>query len=683
MHPILPVGENLKSAGIHMMASLGLAGTPMKPSLQDGLRSVPWLSRLDGLKRTIWNTRPDIRELCQWDQVRFDWWLVLFGAREYKAIAELELNVPAEFAQAPMDGAFPEVQPPPTRLMAQIWLLHPPLRASFDLLTPEGQQGLVWWFFLQGPRSFGLDRFVTDEQRRFLNGPSFDTSGGTPLKVTRLMAQVHAVRPDIRALFRLDEATGRALFIVWYYAKGVDQMGLACYIDDDQMGALSFPPQAPLVLEMIRAVDPAIRERFPHAGDPAFHDWAWNDGGTLYPILGQLRGLRCGGVPPAAPSMPTVARLSTRRPAGVNLIGYARGQLGIGEDVRMAAKALREARIPFAIRNVQPGPEVAQDDDSMAPFITDQQPFATNLLCVTGIETARLAAIHGRDLLDGRRTIGYWPWELPEWPEAWHHAYDLVDEVWASSRYTYEAFVRSCPKPVRHMPMAVTVDETAGLGRRDFGLPENRFLFVFAFDVLSSYARKNPVAAIRAFRAAFPLGTEPVGLVIKAMRASHEPLRWRALEEEVGDDPRITMITRTLGRAEVLDLYRSCDAFVSLHRSEGFGRGIAEAMMLGKVAIVTGHSGNMDFTLSATAALVDHRPRQVGRNEYPFGEGQLWVEPDIEHAAWWMRRLVADRSLRDGLSSQGQALTAAAYNPAAVGARYAIQLAAWAAETTA
>jgi glycosyltransferase involved in cell wall biosynthesis len=281
----------------------------------------------------------------------------------------------------------------------------------------------------------------------------------------------------------------------------------------------------------------------------------------------------------------------------------------------------------------------------------------------------------GTALLEGRRNVGYWPWELPEWPEDWHHAYDLVDEIWASSRYTYEAFAKSSPKPVRHMPMAVAVDDTVGAGRRDFDLMEDRFLFVFAFDALSHYMRKNPLACVRAFRRAFPRGDEPVGLVIKAMRTSHAPIRWQALLDETQGDARITIIARTLDRGELFDLYRACDCFVSLHRSEGFGRNIAEAMMLGKPVIVTGHSGNMDFTTPGTAALVDHRPRRVGKDDYPFGEGLSWAEPDVDHAARWMRRMVADPLLRERLARQGQDLTSKTYAPEAVGAGYAEALA--------
>jgi glycosyltransferase involved in cell wall biosynthesis len=391
----------------------------------------------------------------------------------------------------------------------------------------------------------------------------------------------------------------------------------------------------------------------------------------VHPGIGRLRQL--AGITLEAAPAPAV-RVKRDLEFGVNLVGYARGQFGIGEDVRMAARALQAVGVPCAIHNIDPGPEVCQGERSVDSLITKDLPYAINLFCSTGMEMAQQAALRGSALFDGRRTIGYWPWELPEWPEEWRHTYDLGDEVWASSRYTYEAFSKSSPKPVRHMPMAVAVDETAGFTRRDFGLAEDRFLFAFSFDVLSHHTRKNPLASVRAFREAFPRGDEPVGLVVKAMRASHAPVRWRALEEEARADARITIISETLDRGKLLDLYRACDCFMSLHRSEGFGRNIAEAMMLGKPVIVTGHSGNMDFTTPGTAALVDHHLCRVGKDEYPFGEGLSWAEPDVDHAAWWMRRLVTDRKIGERLAKQGQELTLATYSPEIVGAGYAAML---------
>ncbi len=636
--------------------------------------SVSARPRLDGIKRTIWLTRPDLRALCEGDQERFEWWLLLNGAREYGALAETEFPVSQDLLTAPAEEALSEVRPTLTRFMKLVWAMRPDLQGAFDLQTLEGQQGFVWWYFIQGSAELRLGRFVTGEQKRFLNEPDERAPAVGALAITRLMVQVWLRRVDVQERYPLDVHTGRFAYLVWYFTHGLVEFQLADFVDDHQARALLVPPpgapELPPVLAMIWSTNASIQARFADPLSPSFARWACTEGPEQYPILKRLGDMAT----PTAIEAPAVHASHPDLPFGVNLIGYARGQLGIGEDVRMAALAMQAAGIPFSVYNVEPGCEVCQGDDSVASLIADRLPYAINLLCTTGMETARLAAVEGSALFDGRRTIGYWPWELPEWPDEWHHAYELVDEVWASSRYTYEAFAKSSPKPVRHMPMAVSVAATAGLCRRDFGLPDGRFLYVFSFDFLSSFSRKNPQACVQAFKEAFPLSGEPVGLVIKTMRATLRNPVWQALLEEARADRRITIINETLSRGAVLDLYRACDAFVSLHRAEGFGRGIAEAMLLGKPVIVTGFSGNMDFTTPGTAALVDHRLRPLAPQEYPFAEGQLWAEPDVTHAAWWMRRMIEDGRLRQRLAEQGQKLTEVTYAPAAVGAGYAALL---------
>ena len=602
---------------------------------------------LDAVKRTIWLTRPDLRRLG--GGAGFEWWLLLNGVHEYRGLAEAGLRVSRELLSEPADDALPGVRPVLTRFMRAIWASRSDLQEAFDVTAAQGQEGFVWWYFIHGVAELGLARFLTGEQKAFLNEPDPGFPQNT-LPLTRFMVRLWQRRPDLQRAFPLDAPAGCAGFVEWFRttARSEPKLGETC-----------------------RELQEPAR--------PAFHERPAGEEGHA-----RIPALRCQAdaaaprtamaAAPRTAMAPAVRARSAALPFGVNLIGHARGQFGIGEDVRMAALAMQAAGIPFSVYNVAPGREVCQDDDSVDSLVSDRLPYAVNLICTTGFETARLAAVEGSALFDGRRTIGYWPWELPEWPAEWHHAYAFVDEVWAASRYTYEAFARSSPKPVRHMPMAVAVGATAGLGRRDFGLPGQRFLFVFSFDVLSLFSRKNPQACVRAFRSAFPSGDEPVGLVIKAMRPSPDDPVWQALLQEAGADRRIAIIGRTLSRGAVLDLYRACDAFVSLHRAEGFGRGIAEAMMLGKPVIVTGFSGNMDFTTPGSAALVDHRLRKVAEGEYPFAGGLTWAEPDAAHAAWWMRRLVEDRQVRERLGKQGQGLVAGTYAPATVGSGYAALL---------
>ena len=217
--------------------------------------------------------------------------------------------------------------------------------------------------------------------------------------------------------------------------------------------------------------------------------------------------------------------------------------------------------------------------------------------------------------------------------------------------------------------MAVNWTDTANQTRSDLGLPDGRFLFISAYDALSYNARKNPEASLTAFRQAFPEGDEAVGLVIKSIRATDSDA-WRALEQLAAADPRIILVDRSLEHSELLDMYRACDAFVSLHRAEGFGRNIAECMALGIPVVTTAHSGNMDFTQSDTAALVSAALRRLGPDEYHFGEGQIWAEPDIAIAALQMRRLVTDAEWREKIARAGKMKIASLYSPEIVGLRW-------------
>jgi glycosyltransferase involved in cell wall biosynthesis len=560
--------------------------------------------RLDQLKQTIWQTRPDLQSLFQDNQDAFEFWLLSAGAQEYLGVAELLVKLPAHpLLSAPAKEALSQQEPILTRFMKELWAQRPDLQQAFDIASPDGQQAFIRWYFITGIVEMGLATQLTPAQQEWL------------------------------------------------------------------LSAANNMPQVPNILALIWENDGNLQHHFPDTSTENFRQWTREQGQQHYPILKLLRKL-VSQQNAVTQSKPEERQTTPARLFGVNLIGYANGQFGIGEDVRMAALACAAADIPFSIYNVEPGMEVEQNDASANAHVSKHLPYAINLFCTTGIETARLAAVEGKKLFDGYYCIGYWPWELPEWPEQWHLAYEWVDEIWASSRFAYQAYVASSPKPVRHMPMAVTVNATEGNRRDYFGLPADDFLFVFSFDFLSSVKRKNPQACVEAFLEAFPEGNEPVGLVVKAMRAKADNPLWQQLQQLAAQDQRIHIINTTLSRSEVLDLYRACDAFVSLHRSEGFGRGIAEAMMLGKPVITTGYSGNLDFTTPGTAALVDHRLVSLAAGDYPFGDNQTWAEPNIHHAAWWMQRLVNTPPLAQRLSDAGRHLTQATYSPAAVGQHY-------------
>lgn len=373
-----------------------------------------------------------------------------------------------------------------------------------------------------------------------------------------------------------------------------------------------------------------------------------------------------------------------QRPFGVNLVGYAHGQLGIGEDVRMAARALLAADVPMTIWNFKPGNDIPQNDNSMAQHVSihldaidstsdneEDKYFGFNVFCLTALEHGRLYAEKGGRIFKGRYNIGYWPWELEKWPPSWNQMVHLVDEIWVSSWHTYHSVWPACQLqhrniPVKLMPMAVELGPvgmdpgtqdttqppvpralTRTQTRQRHGLPDQASLFCFSFDLNSSIHRKNPQAVVAAFLRAFPAkqwSAHQVGLVIKVHPPKKKNATWERLKALAGQDDRLHLIEETLPRPALLALYQACDCFVSLHRAEGFGRGIAEALQLGLHVITTGYSGNMDFCSQAQWAdqvqLVRYRMIKVRPHQYPFGQDQVWANADVGHAAECMRSFV-------------------------------------------
>lgn len=325
---------------------------------------------------------------------------------------------------------------------------------------------------------------------------------------------------------------------------------------------------------------------------------------------------------------------------GVNLYGYAYGELGIGEDIRQMAVALQSQGIPVCILNFQPGSNISQADRSADSLIVTEPRYGINIFCMTGIETTRYVCEKGLSALEGRYNIGLWPWELPDWPESCRHAYACVDEIWGISEYTAHAHRHAAPRPVMPMSLPVELGAVGEQTRGDFGLPENPFLFYFAFDINSNAARKNPEGLIEAFQKAFPTeNQDQVGLVLKISHPETSCKLWSKIRKIAKRDKRIRIVEKTLRRPELLALFKACDCLVSLHRAEGFGRCIAEALLLDKQVIATGFSGNLDFCHEPRVALVRHSMRALTAKDYMWGEGQSWAEPDLDHAAELMRSI--------------------------------------------
>jgi hypothetical protein len=337
---------------------------------------------------------------------------------------------------------------------------------------------------------------------------------------------------------------------------------------------------------------------------------------------------------------------------GVNIIGYAYAEIGIGEDLRMLAKSLSHAKIPFKVIDFDPGKFVAQRKRNFGKTWNESKSkkFDINIFCLTAEETGRYFIKHGGVSMMRQYNIGYWPWELAKWPKKMAGLLNIVDEIWASSLHTYNSIPKYNSLQLFHMPLPVEVDNKKindkEFVRKRFNLPPSGFIFYFAFDLNSYVDRKNPGACFDAFQKAFPAeekSTVEVYLLIKI----HGPKKFLNHPALINlfnsNDKRIFILYETLNRDDLTSLYSCCDCLVSLHRAEGYGRAIAEAILLGQHVITTGYSGNLDFCLDGNVDLVSYILKKIKRGQYPHHHNQSWAEPNIDDAAKLMKKFCFEK----------------------------------------
>jgi glycosyltransferase involved in cell wall biosynthesis len=259
-----------------------------------------------------------------------------------------------------------------------------------------------------------------------------------------------------------------------------------------------------------------------------------------------------------------------------------------------------------------------------------------------------------RAVVRGRRIIGYWNWELPDLPPDWRAGTRFVHEVWVPSAFTAAAIEPLLPGKVRVVPfpLAVAPPVPAALNRGAFGLPEDAVVVLVSANLASSFERKNPLGAIAAFRAAFGNRRDRI-LLLKIGNPDHFPADFAQITAAVADAVNIRIETKPYPTAAAHALTEMADVVLSLHRSEGFGLVLAEAMLLAKPVIATGWSGNMTFMNGQSAALVGYRlvaPRDPRRVYYD----SIWAEPDQDEAVAHLRHLADDAAARMTLGARGR-----------------------------
>jgi glycosyltransferase involved in cell wall biosynthesis len=318
------------------------------------------------------------------------------------------------------------------------------------------------------------------------------------------------------------------------------------------------------------------------------------------------------------------------------------------------AKAIHLANIPFLVRSFHTALRSNQNNlevqDFLAPFCT----FPINCIVINPDMLHRLPSWIRLAEWTKRYNIGYWFWELGHFPKDWRYALPLIDEIWVNSEFNAST-MRQVHKRVIKIPFAVEFElPAAQFTRTYFDLPKDEFLFVCSFDFHSSIHRKNPHAVIDAFLIAFTNQLSSVCLVIKSTHGDVYPQELAALKAYAKNDSRIIFIDQALTTEQVRGLLQCADCYVSLHRSEGLGMGMAESMYLGKPVIATAYSGNLEFMNSSNACLVDYQLIDVGLGQYPNAQNQVWAQADVETASCAMQDMITKPVWRDSLAAQAR-----------------------------
>lgn len=324
-------------------------------------------------------------------------------------------------------------------------------------------------------------------------------------------------------------------------------------------------------------------------------------------------------------------------PRGVNLVGDAQIEIGLGQSMRLLANAFSISNQIFSIIDLPIQADARRNDHSWDAKFVKEPLYGINLFHINPQDLGMAYLRLGGEIFRNRYNIGFWLWELEDVPKESLTALKMVDEIWTPSEFTSNAFRKYTEKPVYTIPYHVTADTDPAYDRNSFSLPEDQFLYLILFDFNSTMLRKNPECAIRAFCHVFSPDNQDVGLVIKVNNPTKECMD--VLRTLLTGYDNVYYITDTLEKKVVNSLISCVDVYVSTHRAEGFGLVMAEAMLLKTACIATNWSSNTEFMDSGTACMVPYTMVQIGKGEGSYPAGATWADPDMEETARYMKLL--------------------------------------------
>jgi glycosyltransferase involved in cell wall biosynthesis len=519
-------------------------------------------------------------------------------------------------------------------------------------LTPAGQHSLIEWFM----------RHVWDEAEAHLRREEILWLFMQAAENPRVeLARAYEFTPDWQRQFP-DALTafGWSRFASWFVRH---------YGADPQWVGLDVAPEwhePALQLRIGHGARPVWQARYPRAFSDASQareliEWLSMPEGEAGLDTTALRWCQALDVAAMVPDM--------LKP-GLNIIGHFCYPSGLRVSVESIADALGQVGVDTSLRDLRTD---TKDDPHHVDF---GGPEVHDITVIHTQPEPFFPEAYARSDLAERspRTyrIAYWYWEFDSIPDAWVDCAKQVDEVWTATEFIARGLRERLSIPVRTLFPGVRLTPFEVRKRSDFGLEEDRYTFLFTFHMMSVMERKNPLGLIRAFRAAFR-EEDKVSLVLKTSFGDRHPAELQKLRNAAAG-ANITVIDQVFSPDEVLSLMNACDAYVSLHRSEGLGLTMAEAMLMGKPVIATNFSGNVDFMDDSNSLLVPHELVKLGKPIPPYDADLEWAEPSVEHAARLMRRVYDDQAWAREIGARAKASAEANLSLEAAGLRIRARL---------
>lgn len=601
-----------------------------------------------------------------------DWYLRDYGPRRGLQLPISSDQIKFMNSPVPILGLTTEIS------VAAYSFIKSELNNNINFNDLDAVRGAIYWWVTS--RACALcpnGELITFAQERLLNyaGPE---EVGTSFPLNYFARRFHMLNTAYHEL-DLGLAGDRAIFVLILVLKCAETPSLSKFLPRAAVSELlNIASGEKSPFEEI--VNVALTDGAPGAFDVLSQ--------TLFPRLENFlltRGLSIKRASPRKSATVGSALALKENPAisndlgdNVAVIGPTRATSGLGQATRLSIDVMKHigenpAVLEFGLDNPAPtGFGSAVDPSNL------KRPQKINLFHLNAEAIPLALAYLDKRIYDRSYNIGYFFWELSELPKCHALALETLDEIWVSSEYNKNIYSRNTNIPVINVGMAVEpLPKVPDGDRRVFDLDLKDFVFLSTFDSFSFVERKNPLGVVAAFQLAFPSErSENVVLILKTQNRSkvfdpHQVKIWNQLDRIIQDDPRIRIVDQTLSYRDLLHLKKSSDCYVSLHRSEGWGFGLIEAMQLGVPVICTGYSGNMEFCTQETAFIVGYDLITPGQAEYIFVEkGSLWADPRIKEAAVHMRHVYSDPASGGARAKAAQAFVASNFDVPSIGARY-------------